>query len=426
MYSASFSIERVTVYCIMGPCPPLNEIKISYRELAVETFAPIPCYNVQTEYGPNFNFGKLPAGDYTIIDSTDSNRTLMHFTVADSPKLFTISGKVTEDVGMSKVLITVTNAKVYLKKPLYYIMPLYAMPFIPDSILDSATTDAQGAFSFKNVKQDSYTLSISATGYQSKDMPLSIASDAALSISLLPVNALGRIAGTVYQATPPGVVGCGYSPVGCVVGTVEGCTVSVNMPLTIILPMESKALAYLPTTVYKSVTNSLGAYTIDSIPLTYSDRTITVVARKDGFAQDNKTAVMQPDQFISVNFALQRPYANRAEKTVNNVTYSVATDKASYNVGEYIYVRYTIKNNSSAAVIDSLPCCRENVLVMTPSGDTAYHRGGLPCPCPQVVPPVLIAPGDSMVSDFTPFTYADTARSLTIIAKLGWNEIYSY
>ena len=225
MYSASFSIERVTVYCIMGPCPPLNEIKISYRELAVETFAPIPCYNVQTEYGPNFNFGKLPAGDYTIIDSTDSNRTLMHFTVADSPKLFTISGKVTEDVGMSKVLITVTNAKVYLKKPLYYIMPLYAMPFIPDSILDSATTDAQGAFSFKNVKQDSYTLSISATGYQSKDMPLSIASDAALSISLLPVNALGRIAGTVYQATPPGVVGCGYSPVGCVVGTVEGCTV---------------------------------------------------------------------------------------------------------------------------------------------------------------------------------------------------------
>jgi hypothetical protein len=31
-----------------------------------------------------------------------------------------------------------------------------------------------------------------------------------------------------------------------------------------------------------------------------------------------------------------------------------------------------------------------------------------------------------MVSDFTPFTYADTARSLTIIAKLGWNEIYSH
>jgi hypothetical protein len=188
--------------------------------------------------------------------------------------------------------------------------------------------------------------------------------------------------------------------------------------------MESKAQAYLPTTVYKSVTNSLGAYTIDSIPLTYSDRTITVVARKDGFAQDSKTAVMQPDQFISVNFALQRPYANKAEKNVNNVTYSVATDKASYNVGEYIYVRYTIKNNSSAMVIDSLPCCVENLLAMTTSGDTAYRRGGLVCPCPLSYPPVSIAPGDSFVSYFSAFSYTDTARSLTIIARLGWGGIY--
>jgi hypothetical protein len=218
-YITSFRIEHVAVACLVAPCPsPFNEIILSYSQSLVLPLqaagfcdpAPCPnvivCMNTTTEYGPMLNFGKLQAGNYTIIDSTDSNRTLMQFTVTENPL----------------------------------------------------------------------------------------------------------------------------------------------------------------------------------------------------------------------------PYANKAQKTIDNVTYTVATDKTSYNVGENINVRYTIKNNSAEMVIDSLPCCRENLLAMTPSGDTAYHQGGLPCPCPPVVPPVSIAPGDSMVSDFTPFTYADTARSLTIIAKLGWNEIYSH
>jgi hypothetical protein len=119
------------------------------------------------------------------------------------------------------------------------------------------------------------------------------------------------------------------------------------------------------------------------------------------------------------------PYANNAQKTVDNMTYTVATDKAAYDVGENINVRYTIKNNSSVTVFDSFACCPENLLATTTSGETAYHHG-LICPCPLGGQPVPIAPGDSMVSNFPAFTYTGTAPSLTITAKLGGVLGYGY
>jgi hypothetical protein len=437
-YSTSFKIEHVAIPCLVGPCPPFNEIILSYSQSLVLPLqaagfcdpAPCPnvivCMNTTTEYGPSFNFGKLPAGDYSIIDTTDNNRTVQ-FTVA-SPKPATVSGNVIEDMGTSKVLIAIKNAKVYLEKPQIYAMPMANGPMIPiDSIYDSTTTDAQGNFSFKNVGKDSYTLSISATGYQPKNVPVSITTDTTVSISLLSVNALGTIMGTVYMATPPGVVGCGYSPVGCVVGTVEGCTVSVSFP-PIVIFNKTAAQSLLPAQsgVFTAITNSQGAYAIDSVPITYANRSVTVSAIKDGFAQESKAAVLQPGQPVPVYFALQIPYVNKAQKTIDNVTYTTATDRASYNVGENINVRYTIKNNSSVTVFDSFACCSENLLATTTSGETAYRYGGIICPCPLGSQPVPIAPGDSMVSNFPAFTYTGTAPSLTITAKLGGSLGYGY
>jgi hypothetical protein len=70
----------------VGPCLERNEIKISYTLSLIQPLqSEIACLDVITEYGPKFNFGKLPAGSYTIIDSTDSNRTLTTFSVTTVP-----------------------------------------------------------------------------------------------------------------------------------------------------------------------------------------------------------------------------------------------------------------------------------------------------------------------------------------------------
>jgi hypothetical protein len=85
-YITSFKIEKVVVACIVGPCLERNEIKISYTQSLIQPLqSEIACLDVITEYGPKFNFGKLLAGEYTIIDSADSNRTLTIFSVTTVP-----------------------------------------------------------------------------------------------------------------------------------------------------------------------------------------------------------------------------------------------------------------------------------------------------------------------------------------------------
>jgi hypothetical protein len=85
-YSTSFKIEQMAAECKMAPCPPVNVIKISYTQSLIQPLqGEIACLAVMTEYGPTFNFGKLPAGNYTIIDSTDGNRPLTALSVAVAP-----------------------------------------------------------------------------------------------------------------------------------------------------------------------------------------------------------------------------------------------------------------------------------------------------------------------------------------------------
>jgi hypothetical protein len=87
-YSTSFKIEQMAGECKMAPCPPENVIKISYTQSLIQPLqGEIACLAVMTEYGPTFNFGKLPAGSYTILDSTDGNRTLTAFSVTAAPPL---------------------------------------------------------------------------------------------------------------------------------------------------------------------------------------------------------------------------------------------------------------------------------------------------------------------------------------------------
>jgi hypothetical protein len=82
-YSTSFSISDDHIVCIMAPCPSGFTIKILYRQLLVGIVC-LPPLPPPTEYGPHFAFGKLPAGHYTVEDSTDSTKTVYQFSVDEN------------------------------------------------------------------------------------------------------------------------------------------------------------------------------------------------------------------------------------------------------------------------------------------------------------------------------------------------------
>jgi len=69
-----------------GKCPDFFEksknkkLVWEYRRTSV-TQGTILCGQVLTEYGPRFNFGKLPAGDYVIVDQRNSSQALLNFYV---------------------------------------------------------------------------------------------------------------------------------------------------------------------------------------------------------------------------------------------------------------------------------------------------------------------------------------------------------
>ena len=340
--------------------------------------------------------------------------------VSENMPALNIKGNVTEDVGTKKILVVIPNAKVYLKQPLnqIYTTQSVAPPIIISyRIIDSTSTGNTGEFSFSNVAQGSYTLGFVADNYQSLDVSLNAMADATLSVKLLPLNAYCTITGTVYEATPPGVIGCAPSPVGCVVGTVAACTVSINRPIVLPLAQEAASAPFF-SYGYKAVTNSQGAYTIDSVPVAYDNRNAPVVAKKNGFALETKQALLQPQEAVSVYFALQKAYANISTKTVDNISFTIATDKAVYNKYEAINVRYTIKNNSMAAVTYTLGGCKYDMVAREPNGDTAYWYLKNYA-CLAIITYMTLSPGDSIFMNFPAFSYSDTAHSLTITARMN-------
>ena len=102
-YQKAFStVQTSSNVCVRYPCPQDYIIGLSYEpyvpHCAVIDTVPT---QVKTEYGPLFSLGKLAVGDYTLVDSTDSNRVLMKFTVYENRPVHAISGPVAlEKIGL--------------------------------------------------------------------------------------------------------------------------------------------------------------------------------------------------------------------------------------------------------------------------------------------------------------------------------------
>lgn len=409
-YTASFKITQVK--CIVAPCPAEYGIILTYTENPPLPLGR-PCLLTITNFGPRFEFGKLAAGNYTVVDSTHT--TITTFTVTAQTVSYRVSGTVTQDPGATYIRMAIQSAKVYLKTgtgvPILLAKKSAAIAYPLYTIIDSATTDAGGKFTFASVSQGAYVLGFVAAGYQSRDVTIQVPPDTQVSVSLLKTGAVCTITGSVkeFHGTCPGLP--------CAVPPIPGCSVTVYIPL-LLQPLTLAAAPIVLGNRYTAVTDNAGLYTIDSIPVTYDNSTVTVTASKTGFASDSKQAVLFSNSSVTVNFALSPAYTNPETTTVSDVSFIVATEKSQYVKGESIKTRYTVKNNSIATVTFTFSSgCQFDMVAIAPPKDTAYWYGRLYA-CSASFTQIVLATGESRSMDYPAFSYNDTASAIAVTAKL--------
>jgi hypothetical protein len=291
------------------------------------------------------------------------------------------------------------------KKSAAIAYPLY-------TIIDSATTDAGGKFTFASVSQGTYVLGFAANGYQSRDVTVQVPPDTLVNVSLLKAGAVCTVTGSVKELQRY----CPDSP-PCPGLPIPGCSVTVYIPL-LLQPITMAAIPIVLGNRYTAVTDANGLYTIDSIPITYDNTTVTVSASKTGFASDSKQAALFSNSSVTVNFVLSPAYTNPETTTVSDVSFIVATEKSHYVRGESIKTRYTVKNNSIATVTFNFSSgCQFDMVAIAPPRDTVYWYGRL-LACSMMATQIALAPGQSQSMDFTAFSYNDTASAITVTAKL--------
>jgi hypothetical protein len=286
----TFSIEASD----LAVWPPLYIVHLSYREWPhnVDT----TCIAVRTEYGPRYSLPNVAIGNYTVMDG---DSVVGSFGVAQGSS---VSGIVTDDPGTTRRMsIPLADVLVSISTPPMYIV-YAAIPIVPpyQYYYDTTRTAADGAFRFAAVPQDYYQLTFSKSGYATQSIPLSLARDTTgILVKMLPEGTVGSVSGTVTTVICPFVPPCVDMPV-------PQCTVGVSFGgcLGDIYPLQSapQGLLYCPS--YRAVTDSLGRFVIDSLPLSRSGERIYVSVYKPGYAaQSVDTAVyyMVPTQ---VSFSL--------------------------------------------------------------------------------------------------------------------------
>jgi hypothetical protein len=409
-YTSSFKVAQTSNFvCVRAPCAQNFVISLTYAENPPLPLGR-PCLALATDYGPQFAFGKLAVGNYTVVDSTTKGTTVATFAVTEKiAPYYNIAGTVLQDAGVIAPSVSIPGATVYLKTagplPMVSGLPLY-------TIVDSTTTDANGAFTFSRLSPAGYDLGFVAAGFQARDQSITVPPDTSVTVAMLPTNAKCAITGFVTKDMQ-----CGSGlPVPCPIAPVAGCSITVSLPV-LVMPF-AKQSAVIAGPQYTAVTNGSGQYVIDSIPVTYADRSVMVAASKTGFVQGSSAATLLANSTVTVNFALLPSYVNTETTTVDDVQFIVATEKPWYYRGAGIKARYTVNNNSIAKVVfDFSSGCQFDMVAMAPPRDTVTWYGRL-LACTMMATQITLAPGESKSMDFPVFTDDDTASSLAITARL--------
>lgn len=323
-YSTSYSVDQFPVMCFAPPCPSEYVITVQYAETQKKIGAGMICMEVLTPFGPTFDFGKLNAGSYTVVDDQRKD-TLVTFTVTEKPGEGRIRGVVSEDVGALEIFSPIPKAKVYLQQPSYVLLDnmmktgAVSWPYIPQEIVDSTTSGDDGSFVFEKLSGTSYSLRVAAEGYQTKTLGIILPGDSIVGIKLLKTGAYAAVEGTVKgQSCLSSIAQDG---IACAPVALERCTVTVTTPgWGLMSPIvESGTVVYMPQRLFTAVTDANGYYKVDSIPLTQNGEPVLVTFSKSGYIgqaidttldHDVSTlvdAILQADG--PVDIALERPSA---------------------------------------------------------------------------------------------------------------------
>ena len=416
-YNTSFKIQQISKnVCVRAPCPQDYEIYIFYKENPIPPILR-PCLMVITQYGPKFSFGKLSVGTYTVIDSTKNGNIVARFTVSETSSKSKIEGTVIEDAGLLDIFKPIQKAKIYLSSSVIIYYPAnkdasIISPIIDPVIIDSTFTNSNGQFLFENVSQGAYRLQIIAEGYQTQNIYVNVPPDTTLKIAMLKENVICSVLGNVKE-----LICSNTNPQICKESFVEGCSVYVFIPFAI-EPLLLKSSAPIITGIkYSGITDKSGNYKIDSIPLSYENKTVTITATKSGYAQENNKITLLPNSAVTANFILTRAYTNAETTSVSDVIFTVATEKPQYLRGESIKTRYCIFNNSIATVtFDFSSGCQFDMTAIAHK-DTIYSYTKN-IACTEMLTKITLAPGEQKIMDFPAFTYNDTSGQILITAKL--------
>jgi|GEM_PF-1678304 len=422
-FISSFHIIPIPIECFVAPCPQQYMIKIGYApDLKIVGRV---CPMIVGPYGPTYRFGVLDVGTYTVVDTMAGKDTLLSFTVSEkNSPIVSITGKVTKwnsliyDSGP-----LVSGAKVYLESPKYLALrssltDAIIAPVPSFSIIDSAVTDNSGGYSFAGHVIGTYLVAISAVGYQNYSTPgMVLRKDTLLHTILLPVNATGGLNGTVSS-----YASCHYvNNVPLCTGLlapITGCSVTVTFPPIIMYALAKNAAAILPAKL-TAVTDNSGHYSFPSIPITYDNQPITVTASKSGYNQKRASVSLITTPSAIQNFSLESGYSNSNTIEKNGMRYTIATNKASYNVMDSIFARYTVENLSAAPVTFSFGSgCQYDMNVVKPPFDTLYHylKG---VGCITMVTEITLQPNQTAVKDFPGWKSDAIFDSLRISAMLA-------
>jgi hypothetical protein len=220
-----------------------------------------------------------------------------------------IKGTVMDDpYPMKRMSRPVEGVKVQLLTSQVYILTDQSKSIAPITgyLLDSAVTNAQGAFNFGSVPAGNYQLKFVHPDFTSKQISLSTSRDTSLSVALLAKGAKATVAGTVN--TPCSVY------MNCLMQPVEGCTVTVIKSVATLdnpipyteLFTDLRAIIAPPTEIElgKVITNASGQYKFDSIPLTTNGERIYITTGKTGFIGQTVDTTIFNSTTTTVNFSL--------------------------------------------------------------------------------------------------------------------------
>ncbi len=252
-----------------------------------------------------------------------------------------ISGTISDDPYPSKRFsVPVSNAKIYFQSPSSV---LIATPYITGQpivmppvkiIMDSITTDTQGKFSYTGLAR-AYDMTIVHPHYATRGIVINPRIDTSIDVTVVSKNAHAKISGkvlTLIILTKPTQT----APIAMPPPPIDSCFITVSFPRS------SDQIIDIPSIT--TTTDSLGAYSFDSIPLSYNVFPVTITVSKVGYRTIIKDTVISTMATIAYNPALiPAPAANgdsvytdpSAPSIMDNITFHLY-DASACCCGEFV------------------------------------------------------------------------------------------